>query len=43
MAESEEIGHFMTGMDPSDWTLAKWLAAPDDVTKCANIYEQLHR
>ena len=32
MAESEEIGHFMTGiMDPSDWTPAKWLAAPDDV------------
>ena len=33
MAESKEVGHFMTGiLDPSDWTPAKWLAASDNVT-----------
>ena len=33
MVESEEVGHFMTGiLDPTDWTPAKWLAAPDDIT-----------
>ena len=26
MVESEEVGHFMTGiLDPTDWTPAKWL------------------
>ena len=30
MAESEEVGHFMTAI--LDWTPAKWLAAPDDIT-----------
>ena len=33
MAESEEVGHFMTGiLDPSDWAQAKWLASPDNST-----------
>ena len=33
MAESEETGHFMTGiLDPNDWEKVKWLAAPDNVT-----------
>ncbi len=33
MAESEELGHFMTGiLDPNDWTPAKWLAASDNGT-----------
>ena len=31
-AESEETGHFMTGvLDPNDWYLAKWIAAPSNI------------
>ncbi|KAL5517214.1 hypothetical protein EMCRGX_G002716 [Ephydatia muelleri] len=29
VAESREVGHFMTGvMDPRDWTSAQWITAP---------------
>ena len=40
-AESEETGHFLTGLlREQDWSAAKWIAAPSSVTRAPLIYKQ---